>query len=401
MPPAPALLLALVLALSLPMTAVATTGVSTEHPQPQTADVVQPLTVPVENTTNRLTLPAPVESGYVSQGPDLATALAGGDQTLRVDAAQYGLVDSAFAGASDDERADRLEAAYADLQNQIRTLEDREQTAVTEHAAGDRSEREVVDALLQNYHQATALQATLEELDELADRTPGYSLPSDDRREDTRLIEAHESPVRTAIATASEEPSVDPVTVAVQTSDDGVHLGLLEDSTYLFETIRFDNLDREAPAQFQGSEPLEYAQEQYPWAEREGSNNWVEAGTIHDIRFTADEFDVRIFLDSGSGEVFREFQELSMDALPVAETWSESDEGLTLSGSATPANGPVSLSVTEDDGEAVDATVAVDGYELGETDDGEFWLLPPRSSYQLTVETADATLETTIEPTAS
>ncbi len=394
MPPALPVFFVLVLVCSVTATAVAADGAVADRTQLQSDDETFQT---AENTTNRLGLPEPTAYSYADQQPDLATTLAGGDQALRVDATQYAFVDASFDNASDAERAELLADAHERLQEQIHDLETRETAVATGHADGDRSDRELLNALVVNYHQAQALEESLEQLEAYAERTPGYALASDDRRENSRLLEAHESPIRTALATASESPDADPVSVAVETSDDGLHLGHLEDSTYLFETVRFDNLDRDASSPLQGSEPLEHAQSQYPWAQANGSNNWVEAGTVHDIRFTADEFDVRIFLDSGSGEVFREFQELSTEALPQTEPWTDADDDLEVTINATPAGGPAELEVRED-GQPVSATVTIDDEVRGETDaDGSWWYLPPTDTYELTLETDDSTLETTVE----
>ena len=402
-------LLALLLVLSLPATALVAADYQGEADAEYRATLhdgalSQVSPVVVEETTNRLPLSAPVENRYTDRGPDLAASISGTDHTLRIDHSQYVLVDREFDDASDEERAELLEDAHGALQDHVSDLDDREREAVREHASGERSDGELVETLLGNYYEATKLLEVLEHLDDRADSVPGYSLSSSDVREDRRAIEAHRTPVKSDIAAMAEEfGATDRFEFLIQTSQDGYRLSTIEGQTYAFETTRFDNYDPDAPDQFadqnQTSDGLDYAEELYPWAGSEGSPDYTQAGSIHDVRFTDNDFDVRMFIDGGTGEVYREFQELSIDSLPIVEEWTVDDDDLELSIQATPADGPVEVTVTDaETGEPEQATIFVDDHELGETDeDGTLWFVPPMGEYELTAETETGSVNTTID----
>ena len=400
-------LLALALVLSLPATALAAADYQGENDVGSSmtfhdgvAGQVSP--VAVDETTNRLPLSDPVEHDYATRGPDLGASLAGTDDELRIDHSQYVLVDREFDEADDGERAEMLEDAHDALQDHIRELDERERDAVREHATGERSDGELVETVLGNYYEATKLLDVLNHLDDRADEVPGYSLSWSQVVEDRRAIEAHQSPVKSNIAAAAEEfDATDRFEFLIQTSQDGYRLSTIEGQTYAIETTRFDNYDPDAPDQFtdQNRTGFDHAQELYPWAAAQGSPDYTQAGTIHDVRFTDDEFDVRVFIDGGTGEVHREYQQLSIDSLPIMETWSTEDDALDLSVNATPADGPVEVTVTDaTTGEPEQATISVDDHELGETDqDGTRWLVPPMGEYELTAETETGSVSTTVD----
>ncbi|AXR76796.1 DUF7096 domain-containing protein [Natrarchaeobaculum sulfurireducens] len=400
-------LLALVLVLSLPATALAAADYQGENDVDSSmtfhdgvAGQVSP--VDVDETTNRLPLLDPVEYDYATRGPDLGATLAGTDDELRIDHSQYVLVDREFDEADDGERAEMLEDAHDALQDHIRDLDERERDVVREHATGERSDDDLVETVLGNYYEATKLLDVLNHLDDRADEVPGYSLSSSQVREDRRAIEAHQSPIKSDIAAAAEEfDSTDRFEFLIQTSHDGYRLSTIDGQTYVFETTRFDNYDPDTPDQFadQNQTGLDYAEELYPWAASEGSPDYTQAGSIHDVRFTDNDFDVRMFIDGGSGEVYREYQELSIDRLPIVEEWTVDDDGLELSIQATPADGPVEATVTDaETGEPEQATIFVDDHELGVTDeDGIHWFVPPMGEYELTAETETESVTTTID----
>lgn len=400
-------LLALLLVLSLPATALVAADYQGEtdaeyRATPHDGALGQVSPVTVEETTNRLPLSAPVENRYADRGPDLGASISGTDHALRIDHSQYALVDREFDDASDEERAELLEDAHGALQDHVSELDDREREAVREHESGERSDGELVETLLGNYFEATELLEVLDRLDDRADSVPGYSLSSSEVREDRRAIEAHRTPVKSDIAAIAEEfDTTDRFEFLIQTSQDGYRLSTIEGQTYAIETTRFDNYDPDAPDQFtdQNRTGFDHAQELYPWAAAQGSPDYTQAGTIHDVRFTDDEFDVRVFIDGGTGEVHREYQQLSIDSLPIMETWSTEDDALDLSVNATPADGPVEVTVTDaTTGEPEQATISVDDHELGETDqDGTRWLVPPMGEYELTAETETGSVSTTVD----
>ncbi|WP_049927930.1 DUF7096 domain-containing protein [Halopiger goleimassiliensis] len=398
-------LLALLLVLSLPATALVAADVGVENdaiPSIQDGSTSQDTPVHAENTTNRLPLSGEPGSEYSEYGPDLGITLASVDDELRVDHDQYVLVDSEFERASDDEREAMLETAHEHLIEAIDDLRERERTAVREHATGVRSDTELTQTLLRNYHEATALLDVMSGLEERADEVPGYSLGRDQVRENKRALEIHRSPLQSQLAATSQRfETPDSFEFLIQTSEESYRLSAIDGSTYLSETTRFDNRDPDAPDQFDGSvgqTANDYASELYPWGAEEGSTDFRAAGKIYDVGFTGDHFELRLYFDGGSGEVYRELQELSIDTLPIQDRHQMIADGLVLETSTTPVNGPVELNVTDaETDDPVEATIIVDGSERGVTDeDGTLWIVPPSDEFELTVETDTGSINTTV-----
>ncbi|RQG91843.1 DUF7096 domain-containing protein [Natrarchaeobius chitinivorans] len=400
-------LLALLLVCSLPaMTLVAAdpgSGTDSEPDGSLQDETVQRTPVEVNDTTNRLLLTDPVRTSYVTHGPDLGATFASGNDELRIDHERY-IVDSRFDDADPDERADLLEREYDRLTDRIEELEERERTAVREHASGERSDAELVRVLLRNHHDATALLTDLEMLEDRTAQVQGFSLSSDEVRSNRASLEFHHSPVRAELVAASRVSQSDEhYDVQVQTTQTGYRLSSLERSTYLTETVRFDNRDPNSGDQFGDHAPNEYpaadyAVELYPWAASQGPPHIVTHGDIYNVWFTLDGLSLDLYFDGGAGEVHRELQEISVGTLPIESNESWSDDGLELTLNETPANGPAEVIVTDSTtGEPVSATITVDEYELGETDrDGSLWILPPADTYELSAEASTGTVNATV-----
>ncbi|RQG89051.1 hypothetical protein EA462_11775 [Natrarchaeobius halalkaliphilus] len=397
-------LLALLLVCSLPAMAIvaADSGLDgSGEPDGSVQDDVPRTPLEIENTTNRLQL-GETTHGYAGATPNLGSVFASTDEELRVDHEQYVFVERGFDTASSTEREEMIEAAHSRITDRTAELEEREETVVRQHANGEKSDDELVRSLLEIYHEASVLLDGLDRLEERADDVVGYSLSSNQVRENTRALEAHRTTIKSELAASSADLEADDrFEVLIQTSEEGYRLSIIEGETYISETTRFDNYDPEAPDQFAGTDrdAYDYAGELYPWAAEHGSPNYLAAGSIHDISFTANEFDIRMYIDGGTGEVYRELQRLSIDSLPIKEheTWSQ--DGLELSTRTTPANGPVEVTVTDaETGEPESSTIAVDGHELGETEsDGTLWIIPPIGEYELAAETQTGGINVTTE----
>lgn len=407
-------LLALLLVLSVPATALvaADTGGSHAEPAPQALSnpaidpALQPSLVDASETTNRLSLTDPVETSYATHGVDFGSTLAGADSALRVDHAQFAIADREFDEATEAERAAMLESVQADLDERIEVIEARERTAVREHASGERTDAELIHVLVQNYHETVVLLDVLETLEERSSEVSGYSISSGQQREYNRVLEFHQSPIQSDLAMHSAAvDGVDSLEVTIHTSQDGYRLSTIDETTYRLETTRFDNWDSDGADYFAGinQTAAEYAADLYPWASSLTTGgeptHQVSAGAVQDVRFDLDELDLQAYIDSGSGEVHREIQELRIDDLPLAEQESWANDGVEMSIDATPADGPVEVTVTDaETGDPVRATILIDGQAVGETDaEGTIVVLPPMGEYELTAETDDGSVTATLD----
>ncbi|ELZ18253.1 hypothetical protein C478_01305 [Natrinema thermotolerans DSM 11552] len=392
--------LALLLLLSLPaMTALAASPVGTnEASDPVLRQVSTSQTTPteVDGTTNRLQIAGDVRSETTAYRSDFGTMLANADDELRIDHEQYTVVDDGFDDATTEERERLIRTAYKRLMERADQLEQREREAVREHAAGERSTAELLQTLLRNYNEAEQLSNSLTELEARAAEVTGYSLPAS--RADVKTFNAHRTPVRDQLEQRSERPSDNYHDVVISTSQTGYSLSVMDGSRYLVETTRFDNRDKTASAQFENREAFDHTMELYPWAGEHGKPYYQDNSPDHYwTEFVLGQDRLEIYLDSGTGSVYREIQELSVSSLPeeTAGTWT--NDGLSIAVNETPANGPIEVSVTEtgtDD--PAPATISINGDVVGETgEDGTLWIVPPAGDYEVTAETGNRYISTT------
>ncbi|WP_247002658.1 carboxypeptidase-like regulatory domain-containing protein [Halosolutus gelatinilyticus] len=351
----------------------------------------------VQEIPNRLSLVDSENTSHerATYGNDLGALMASHDVELRTDHARYVHLDREFADANTDERRKMVESVRGQIQERIKELKSREKRAVKAHASGSLSTAELLQVLLQNHRDAATLSDALDELEEQANRIPGYSLSADANQ---TLLEMHRTPVRSHLESAARGQS-DDARIVVETSSDGYVLSYLG-SDYVREVTRFDN--RRVPnhvSQFDDvTDALEYTKEQYPRV-YEDSPPVSAAGrgsiNLYQIQTTHNQGRLEVFLDGGTGSVYREVQVLRPGRLPTETQTVWSENGLNLTVNETPLDGPVEVTVVDaDTGEPVQATVTVDGFEIGTTRaDGTLRFVPTAGKYQLTVETDSGSIE--------
>ncbi|EMA33207.1 DUF7096 domain-containing protein [Halobiforma nitratireducens] len=396
---------ALLLVCSLPAITVvaATPGSETSGELDEIPHLTTQASMPTEaeNTTNRLGLEGEVRSEYAEHESGLGSTLASADDALRVDHTQYVLLEREFSEANASEREEMLDSAHAQLKDRAAALEQRERDAVRAHAQGDRSDTELLQTLLRNYHEAEAIGSALEDVDDRADTVPGYSLPIDS---DMRLLDFHRTQILSGLA-AEETLTGEPDELSIKTSETGYQLSTIEGGTYVVETTRFDHRDTDQDDQFsryERSERFDRTIENYPWADALDGGRVLfheyGAENLYWLRIDHEDVDLVANFDGGTGEVHREAQELSLSTLPVSNERTYVDDGLELTLNETPANGPVELTVADTTvDEPVAATVSIDGVSIGQTRaDGSLWIVPPADDYELTIESETGAMDVTV-----
>lgn len=408
--------LAALLVLSLPAMTVVAAGPST-NTGPNDGALAQlsgePISgglVDAEGTTNRLTLNGEtlrigeIRSEYTQSGSDFGTVLVTRDDALRTDHALFTL-ESEFEEIADEERAEEINESVADEERaaavdaffeQIDELEQREQEAVAQHAAGDLSSEQLLSTLVRSYNDAAELSDALEEID-------GYD--TGEITDAQRALEVYQSDLRSDLdAIVRGEPDGQDQDVVVESMEHGVSVALLDGNTYVRETMRFDNRQPDDPDEIGDIDTADarFEEELYPWAfdNRVGGSQHNEAPTAqsYSAQTSTPQGSITAYLDGATGEIYHEVQSLSVEELPAEPLGTWDNDSLELSINETPVNGPLEVTVTDaETGEPVDATVTVDDYELGETDDdGTLWLVPPTGEFELTAESADETVTVTL-----
>lgn len=408
--------LALLLVCSLPLMTLAAAAPGETGSEPregqqralsQTQPAVQEAPTSVENTTNRLELTGETRNEHATYNSGLGMELARTNDELVIDAEQFAIADHEFDDASIDERAAMLEEAHEALRNRTADLEEREQEVVRAHANGDRSNAELLEVLLRNSYEANAILDTVDELEERADTTPGFSVSNQQSRADSAVAGLHRTPIRETLDAAGQTSvSAEEHQVQIRTTDNGYSLAMIDDRSYLVETTRFDHRDTDAPDQFSDisfSEQADLSAEIYPWATENGDPEFRDGSNAQLYWYRFDLNDnlgyIQLNVDGGTGEVYREYQELTLSELPVSEQRTWTDGGLEVTMNETPVDGPTEVTVAESSsGEPEAATISIDGVEVGETDsdDGTLWYVPPTGEYELSIETSSRSISPTI-----
>ncbi|MFA9502107.1 hypothetical protein ACERIM_04920 [Natrinema sp. H-ect1] len=346
----------------------------------------------VNNTTNRLSLDETSRSEYADYGSDLGAALASADDEIRVDHAQYTTVDQGFDDATAAERRELLQNGYERLVAQSKALEERERRAVRAHASNELSSAQLLQVLLRNHREAAVLSEAFAELNERSEQVQDFSLSVSDERD---KLEMHRTKIRSQLDSAYRYgDSVNGNVILIETSQNGFVLSLLGDS-YVREAVRFDNRNASQSTQFEDIlDAYDHARGLYPWAyETVQSPSFNEYTTVklYKINNNHDQGDLEAYLDGGTGDIYREVQILDRTSLPNKNNTTAVKNGLKLSIMETKANGPATVVVNDSEtGDPVSATITIDGFAVGTTDDdGGLWYVPPGDEYELRAETAD------------
>ncbi|MFD1563254.1 hypothetical protein ACFR99_06810 [Haloarchaeobius amylolyticus] len=389
--------LVVLLILSVPSVTVTAAAPAPEDGSHASVQRNPSLQTDVTNTTNRLELDDDVRSEHTNSATGLGTTLASADDELRVDHGQYVLVDDEFAEASAEERAAMLETAYERLTRQADELEERERTAVREHAAGERSSAALLQTLLRNQNEAVALSQQISVIDDRAERVPDYSLSASQIRAEDKALESHQTVLRSNLERNLPAEN-DPHKVLISTTQNGYSISMIDGNQYLVERSRFDNRAESGSDRFENGEAYDHIDELYPWASEFGPHFQDNSPDYYWAEIAHDQGRLEFYFDSETGDVYREIQELSVPTLPTVDnqTWSRDELEMTIT--KTPANGPLEVEVTDSEtGDPVQATITVDGVELGMTDeDGHLWIVQPQNDYRLKAETTTESVNATI-----
>ncbi|AGB17167.1 hypothetical protein Halru_2586 [Halovivax ruber XH-70] len=355
-----------------------------------------------DGTTERLGLEGSATSAYADPSPDFGTALAATDDELRREWTFHEL-EYNWDEIPDSEREERIEAYNDQVLDRLDELEAREKAAVRAMTAGDAPVSRVLNTLARNDHEAEILRSNL-------DRLSTYAPNSRDFMSMTRTtkgaIETHEGPVRDeAFHTfSSGSQSEFDTPVLVETTDSGVLVSSVTDGSYLREVNRYDNRDLSRPSQLEGmSDGNDRLRELYPWAqspEADAANSHDQFLSRHQFTFEMYHTQglLRVHLDSGTTDVFRETQELELARLPIETAGSWTGDAATVELNVTPRDGPIQFNVTDTEtGTPLDATVLVDGEPVTRTgDDGAAWVVRPLAESEIAVEVDGETIS--VEP---
>ncbi|MGQ3328792.1 DUF7094 domain-containing protein [Halorubrum sp. FL23] len=346
-----------------------------------------------ENLTFR-TLSTPSDSetrfGSGSRGANLGSSV--GFAVDETDAAMEtaAVVQRVEAAETTPERQRRILAAINRVERDEVTLNSRQAEAFSAHAAGELSDRELLDELVRIAATAREYDARLEALDALAEETDGFSSPT--RLDELQVaLQVYEGPVRD-YALSAARGEVAATELYIESSNQSVVLAAIIDGEYVREVFRLDRWDRGGGA-IGNDEAIEVTSAAYPETASLREPDAFGAGSVQRITIPHDFGVLRTFVSGGTSQVFVEHQRLALDAFPDTELVSETGDGFNVTVDRSYAGGPVTVTVRDEEtGEPVsDVTVTKsvgggDSQTIGTTNaDGVVRTLSPPESYRVTV----------------
>ncbi|RLM71465.1 hypothetical protein DVK05_00895 [Halorubrum sp. Atlit-8R] len=367
---------------------------SSASPADPTAAAGQP--APQLETTNltlrTLSTPPGAETrvGTYVRGPDLGSAL--GFATADADAAveTAAVVDRIEGAEAGVERQQQILVEINRVERAEVALSSRQADAFSAHAAGEMSDRELVDELVRVAATAREYDERLEAIDALAESTDGFSSPG--RLDELQVaLQVYEGPVRDhALATARGQSS--PNDIYVASSEDAVVLTTVVDGEYVREVFRTDRWDR-GGGDISNDAAIEITEAAYPETAALREPDAFGAGAVQRITIPHEFGVLRTFVSGGTEQVFVEHQRVDLAAFPDTEPVAAAGDGFNVTVERTYPGGPVTVTVLDDEtGEPVSGVTVTksvgggDSRAIGATDEnGVVRTLSPAEPYRITV----------------
>lgn len=417
--------LALALALSpvaaLPVTAPATTDPTTAEPASLQASVSPPV-VPDNGTTAYLALPTDdlERTEFAIVGLDVGAMTAADRERYASRYTEHRLVDQYQLAENETAREEAITDGLAMVRDRVAELEARERAALTAFNRGELSPEGYLRELAAVDAGASELASTTRRLYSFTQAVPSSEVTTRDLASvKTRLLTL-QGPVRERARRAMHGDGLTG-RIYVATSDSGVVLSTIVgeefERQYIREAYLPEARDTSAPDRYlqNGQHDLEAAEnrarELYTWAfdNHGGISTGIRTGqpylyrdavysvAIDHPQGTPSQGDLIIYVDGGTGDVFRELQFKSVADTPFAPAANAStnvSDGLRIQVNRTREGAPVEVVVRDAvSGEPVEAEVFIDGTLVGESGvDGRLYTVTPRSTFSVTARADDRTV---------
>jgi hypothetical protein len=285
-----------------------------------------------------------------------------------------------------------FQAAAAGVETRIARLATDQRAAISAYSDGDRSTRAFVGSLSRIETRARRLSEAVSTIETEAAMVPGVAIDGRSvgawARNRRVALGQLRSPVRAAVVDAKRNG--DSLSVYVEVSETDVVLATIDNGRYLREAyLPSARTGGRAGGPQSVSAGLDVVSGAYPWAWNHSTG--VESGGGPDAgsyRFTVFHQRGRLTtsLDPATGSIFNEIQVEALRTLPTMRSASMNETGLSLVVERTHPTGPMNVSVTNETGGPVNATLAVEGRTVGSIGtDGHQWAITPRGEINVTV----------------
>lgn len=402
-----ALLLVAAGALALPSAGESPTAIGDERrlspgvaADPADALAAGPPPTPTDNTTARMVIADSRlrRTAWDSRSPDLASAIARGDDSLRAVQDRYALRERFARAETSDERAKVLDGALIDIEEATAALIDDQEDLIAGYADGLVTKETLLTELALIDARAEDLAADANHVRALSNRIPPQ-WPAQRARKVIGLLGTVQSPVRDRIQDSIAGGP--PVTVFVAVSDSALVLATIDDGRYLREAHFSQNRQSDGDRELESiGESVVRAETYYGWAVSTSfGNNFAMLGDVFRADVTHNQGRLLSYIDTYTGDVFHEVHDLSVAEMPTTQVTRASTIGIRATVNRTYPGGPLRVQATSPEtGRPIDVLVTVEGRTLGRTgDDGVLWVIEPREPYTLELERGTSSLNVTVE----
>lgn len=363
-----------------------------------------PVIVTVEDSSNYLAVPDDDvrRADATTAGLDVGGAVAGDVFALSSAFARDQFAAEYREAETDAERS-ALVTRYADtLRRRLVALQDRDRAITRAYANGSMPAGTFLRERGQIYAEARYLQATTRSIQRTANQDIGYSLPTrlKYRLENVKYeFEVLRGPVTTS-ANRAANGTASSREVYVEASDDGYTMATINDGEYVRETYLGTQRQPNGTDQFAESDVLRTTAavnrvtELYPWVSEvtlSPSDQTLGSTGIyrHVSPFPGGE--LKVYLDGGTTNAFRESLHQSVSSMPIRETDVATNGSLQVTLNRTYETGPMQVSLARNGtGVATAGQIEIGNETVARTgSDGSVWIVEPRRPYTANVTAAD------------
>lgn len=373
------------------LAAVSVAGVATDTQSQSTIETD-------ENSTNYLSPTAPTGEEYERVTMDASTAVAADVQEVHA-AHDTETFERRLQSADAEKRSAVAQAQLESSRDRLQRLDRRQATLFEAYSAGETSTPALLRELI-------ALAAAIDAQSELIARAESDADPPTPLRVEVETLEDAVS-VDQPVTERVQESLVggEPTTVYLQRSDDGLVLGLIDDTDYYRQATLLSERDLDGTDQFGDdlspggySEAQQRMEELYPWAynlpnlQIGGDDDLSVYSGIYQLGLHHPHGELTAYFDGATTNVFHENQRLRLDVLPIDRTVSNTTESGTLTVETTRSTGAMRVTAESADGTAAEVPVRIGDQPVGTTDEeGTLWTVQPDDEFELEATMPDGT----------
>jgi len=350
-----------------------------------------------ENTTNYLEIPnREVErDGHANASPSVVGAIERDLAAIRSNYSTRSFYHT-YENATESETVAGIRTEVERLESRIASLRERQRDAIEQYNEQSWSSERFLRELSTIDARARGIDERFTQLENAVILPLPTNLRTRMQALQMELVSLR-GPVRASIGEAVSGERA-PFTVYTVTSADGVVTAhtdgrLFHREAYLGANRAYSGanlfVSEDDPRGFSAAD--QRAKELYPWAYAYGGggvDTFVNT-TIYEVTLDNPHGTLDVYLDGRTTDAYREIQRKGVALLPTVPRGNVSS-GIRLQVNRTHGTGPLEVHVTEDTGEPLNATVTVNGYEVGATGaDGRLWTVTPYQQVRIAVETAD------------